>query len=444
MNKKHFAPTQRTTQEKRCRVYYSLYGHLLSKEKLYKGFKKVWKAKGAAGIDKQSLSDFASTLSDELDQLLLELKTKQYHPHPVRRVEIPKADGGVRLLGIPTVRDRVVQQTLTDILTPIFEEQFHPSSFGYRPKRSGHDAINKATMFMRRYGLNHVVDMDLSKCFDQLDHDLILKSLRKRIKDGSVLGLIKVFLKSGVMVGTDWQETEKGSPQGGVISPLIANVYLDEFDQKMRQRGHRIVRYADDILILCRSRVGAENARVQATIILEKQLKLKVNEEKTHLTHSREGVKFLGVEIGSRYTKIQTKKLCLFKRKLKQLTKRNGGKPLREVIKQLNPLLRGFSQYFRIANANGEFKRIAQWLRRRLRSIQLKLWKKPKRLHRRLRQLSYKPPFKYISMTSWRNAASPLASHAMPNKWFDEQGLVNLEEVKTGYVFSVHAEWTFT
>ena len=207
-------------------MYYSVYGHLLSKERLYKGFKKVWKAEGAAGIDKQSLSDFASKLSDELDQLLLELKTKQYKPHPVRRVEIPKADGGVRLLGIPTVRDRVVQQTLTDLLTPIFEEQFHPSSFGYRPKRSCHDAINKATMFMRRYSLNHVVDMDLSKCFDRLDHGLILKSLRKRITDGSVLKLIEQFLKSGVMVGTDWQETEQGSPQGGVISPLIAKRLL--------------------------------------------------------------------------------------------------------------------------------------------------------------------------------------------------------------------------
>ncbi|MCC4276136.1 group II intron reverse transcriptase/maturase, partial [Marinomonas communis] len=334
-----------------------------------------------------------------------------------------------RLLGIPTVRDRVVQQTLADLLTPIFEEQFHPSSFGYRPKRSCHDAINKATMFMRRYGLNHVVDMDLSKCFDQLDHDLILKSLRKRITDGSVLRLIEQFLKSGVMVGHHWQATEQGSPQGGVISPLIANVYLDEFDQQMRQRGHRIVRYADDILILCRSRAGAENARVQATKILEKQLKLKVNEDKTHITHSREGVKFLGVEIGSRYTRIQAKKLHSFKQKLKQMTKRNGGKPLSEVIKQLNPLLRGFSHYFRVANTSGEFKRIAQWLRRRLRSIQLKLWKTPNRLHRRLKQLGYKPPFKYIAMNSWRNAASPLATHAMPNKWFDEQGLVNLEEV---------------
>lgn len=425
------------------RVYYSLYGRLLSKERLYKGFKKVWKAKGAAGIDKQSLSDFASNLSDNLDRLVSELKTKQYNPQPVRRVEIPKEGGGVRLLGIPTVRDRVVQQTLNDLLTPIYEEQFHPSSFGYRPHRSCHDAINKATMLIRRYGLEHVVDMDLSKCFDKLDHEIIVKSIQKRVTDGSVLELIAQFLKSGVMVEGYWQQTELGSPQGGVISPLIANIYLDAFDQGMRKRGHRIVRYADDILIFCRSRAGAENAQVQATKILEKELKLTVNQSKSHIAHSNEGVKFLGVEIGSRYTRIQPKKLEGFKEKLKQMTKRNGGKPLSEVIKALNPILIGFSQYFRIANSSREYAKIARWLRRRLRCIQLKLWKKPARLHRRLKQLGYKPPFRFIQMNSWRNSLSPLANLAMPNQWFNDLGLVNLEHVKTGYVFSNYAEWKF-
>ncbi len=426
------------------RVYYSLYGHLLHRERLYKGFKKVWKAKGAAGIDRQSLSDFAQNLDDNLDKLLFELKTKQYQPQPVKRVEIPKDDGGVRLLGIPTVRDRVVQQTLNDLLTPIFEEQFHPSSFGYRPQRSCHDALNKATMFIRRYGMRHVVDMDLSKCFDTLDHELILKGIRRRVTDSSLLGLVKQFLNSGVMVDGQWQPTEIGSPQGGVISPLIANIYLDEFDQEMRQRGHRIVRYADDILIFCRSRAGALNAQAQATEILEKKLKLKVNPSKSHIAHSDVGVKFLGVEIGSYYTRIQPKKLRGFKMKLKQLTRRNGGKPLASVIKELNPIIRGFSQYFRIANANRVFKGLTGWIRRRLRSVQLRLWKKATRLHRRLRQLGYKGSFKYISMTSWRNAASPLASWSMPNDWFNELGLVSLEEIKTGYVFSYYAEWKYT
>lgn len=444
MRRRHSVPTQHTTQREKMRVYYSLYGHLLNKARLYRGFKKVWKAKGAAGIDMQSLSDFASNLSDNLDQLLLELKNKQYRPQPVRRVEIPKDDGGVRLLGVPTVRDRVVQQTLNDILTPIFEAQFHPSSFGYRPQRSCHDAINKATMFIRRYGLQHVVDMDLSKCFDKLDHEFILTSIRKRVTDGSVLELLRQFLKSGVMVNGQWHATEVGSPQGGVISPLIANIYLDAFDQEMRRRGHRIVRYADDILIFCRSRSGAENALRQATKILEKDLKLTVNQHKSHIAHSGEGVKFLGVEIGSRYTRIQPKKLQGFKAKLKALTKRNSGKPLDQIIRKLNPVLRGFSQYFRVANASREFKKVAAWLRRRLRSIQLKLWKKPSRLHRWLKQRGYKPPFSHIWMSGWRSAASPLASYAMPNQWFSDLGLVNLEQVKTGYVFSPYAEWKCT
>ena len=332
------------------RVYYSLYGRLLSKQRLHKGFKKVWKAKGAAGIDGQSLSDFASNLSDNLDQLLDALQNKRYQPHPVRRVEIPKDDGGVRLLGIPAVRDRIVQQALADLLTPIFDPDFHPSSYGYRPKRSAHDAINKATLFIRQHSRRHVVDMDLSKCFDRLDHELIINSIRRRVTDGSILELINKFLKSGVMVEGSLHETAVGSPQGGVISPLIANIYLDYFDQEMMRRNHRIVRYADDILILCSSEKAAENALSTAEKILEQQLKLTINRDKTHIAHSDAGIKFLGVEIGSQYTRIQPKKLKSFKEKLKRMSKRNSGKPLSVIIQALNPVLRGFSQYFKIAN----------------------------------------------------------------------------------------------
>ena len=423
------------------KVYYSLYGRLLDKELLRRSFKHVKRAGGSAGIDRQSLGSFDADLDSHLEQLLLELKTKQYRALPVKRVEIPKADGGVRLLGIPSVRDRVVQQAVKELLTPIFEEQFHPSSFGYRPHRSCHDAINKATMFIRRYHLKHVVDMDLSKCFDRLDHELIIKQIKKRVVDSSLLGLINQFLQSGVMTDGKLAPTDIGSPQGGVISPLIANIYLDVFDQAMRERGHRIVRYADDILILCRSAKGAHHALAVATEILEKDLKLTVNTDKTHITHSSKGVKFLGVEIYSTYTRIQEAKLSAFKEAVKEKTPRNGGKPLSEVIKTLNPLLRGFSQYFKIANATRQYKALAQWVRRRLRSTQLYLWKKPQRLHRRLKQLGYKAPFKYISMRRWRNSASPLASFAMSNDWFREQGLYHLEEVVTGYVFSVYAEY---
>jgi len=237
------------------------------------------------------------------------------------------------------------------------------------------------------------------------------------------------------MVGNKWEASVKGSPQGGVISPLLANIYLDAFDQEMKRRSHRIVRYADDILILCNSKAGAINAERSATHILEKTLKLKVNRTKTHIVHSDAGVKFLGVEICSQYTRIQKSKLTNFKQKVKQLTKRNGGQNLAIVISRLNPLLRGFANYFKIANCKRDFKALSGWIRRRLRAIQLKLWKKPSRLHRRLKQLKFKPPFKFIQMNLWRNSASPLSSFAMPNKWFDEMGLYSLDQVQTANLY---------
>mgnify|MGYP001584337351 CR=1 FL=1 len=418
------------------KVYYSLYGRMLNIAALYKGFKKVRSAKGAAGIDGQSLSDYADNLDANLNQLLCELQTKQYQPLAVKRVEIPKADGGTRLLGIPAVRDRIVQQVLLSLLQPIFDPEFHPSSYGYRPKRSCHDAISKATLFIREYSRRWAIDMDLSKCFDTLDHDLIINGIKRKVTDGSILKLIKQFLSSGVMVGKSWQTSDMGSPQGGVISPLLANIYLDAFDQEMKRRQHRIVRYADDILILCRTQAAAENALQSATQILEQDLKLTVNQEKTHIAHSDVGIKFLGVEIGSVYTRIQPKQLKGIKQKIKQLTRRNGGRKLEAVLQQLNPVLRGFANYFRIANCQRVFKALAAWVRRRLRAVQLKLWKKPSRLHRRLKQLGYKPPFKFMKMNSWRNAASPLASFSMSNHWFNDVRLYGVDTVKTGWLVS--------
>ncbi|MBA6411473.1 group II intron reverse transcriptase/maturase, partial [Pseudoalteromonas sp. 5Ae-yellow] len=300
-------------------------------------------------------------------------------------------------------------------------------SYGYRPKRSCHDAISKATVFIRKYHREWVVDMDLSKCFDLLDHDLIISSVKRKVTDGSILKLLKQFLKSGVMIGNNWEASELGSPQGGVISPLLANIYLDAFDQEMKKRNHRIVRYADDILILCCTEKAAKNALTVATQILEKGLKLTVNQKKTHIAHSSEGVKFLGVEIGSNWTRIQATKLKGFKQRVKRLTKRNSGMNLIEVIKRLNPVVRGFVNYFSIANCKRVLNLLARWVRRRLRAIQLRLWKNPARLHKRLKQLGKKPPFKFIKMNSWRNSLSPLSNVAMPNQWFEEQGLYSME-----------------
>lgn len=419
------------------RIYYSLYDRLLNRKGLEVAFKKVKSEKGAAGIDGQTLKEFAANVEEELNKLQRELREKRYRPHPVKQVWIPKSDGGERKLGIPTVRDRIVQQALLDILQPIFEEDFHPSSYGYRPGRSCHQAISKATMFMRQYGLEWVVDMDLSKCFDMLDHDLIMKGVRKRIADGSILEMIKMFLKSGVMTKEGLEATRRGSPQGGVISPLLANVYLNEFDQFMRDRGHRIVRYADDILIFKRTKKGAENARKVASCFLEGPLRLKVNEEKTHLTHVGDGVRYLGVIIGTKTTRIQEKKVAKLKKTIKGLTRRNGAGNLKEVIKELNRVIRGFGEYFKIANCKKVLEKLMGWIRRRLRAKQLAQWKKPGRLHRRLRQLGYKGPFKRIRMKSWRNACSPLVNMALPNDWFDELGLYDLTGLKTGALVRV-------
>ena len=419
------------------RVYYSLYDRLLHGKALLEAFKGVKASQGSSGIDRESLEEFESDLGENVRKLVKELREKSYTPRPVKRVEIPKGNGKVRELGIPSVRDRVVQQALLTILQPIYEEDFHPSSYGYRPGRSCHQAIEKATRFIRKYERKHVVDMDLSKCFDTLDHELIIRFMRKRVTDGSILALVEKFLKSGVMIGERFEEVEKGSPQGGVISPLLANIYLNEFDQFMKGRNYRIVRYADDILILCESRRSAEHAQAVATKFLEETLKLKINTEKTHITHCSEGVKFLGVEIFCNYTKVQDGKVEAFKKEVKRLTKKNQGMNLKMVIARINPLLRGFANYFRIANCTGMFRSLMQWIRRRLRAIQLKLWKKPEKLHRRLRQAGYTGTFMKIKMTAWRNSACWQAHSAMSTKWFDDLGLFNLGTVATGFVVPI-------
>lgn len=415
-----------------ARVWYSVYGRMLSAQALCKAFYKVRSANGSAGIDGQSVNDFAESLDTNIAILLAELQEKSYQPLAVRRVEIPKASGGSRQLGIPAVRDRIVQQALLEILQPIFDPDFHPSSYGYRPGRSCHQAISKAAMFIRQYERKWVVDMDLSKCFDTLDHDLIVHSVAKRIKDGSILELLRKFLVSGVLTSEGWKASEVGSPQGGVISPLIANIYLDAFDQFMKKRGHRIVRYADDILILCRSKKAAFNALEQASRYLEEELLLTVNREKTYVGHSCRGVKFLGVSIHSGFTRIQQAKIKGFKMKVKALSRRNSPN-LDDVIAHLNPVLAGFVNYYRIANCKQLLFNLAQWVRRRIRAIQMRLWKKPGRLHRRLRQLGYTGEFDMIKMNSWANACSPLAHYALPNRYLhDELKLFDLSAVRSG------------
>ena len=411
--------------------YYSLIDKICNKNNILDAFKLVKKNKGAPGIDGETVLDFEKLLEEKINEIHCELKSGKYRPSPVKRTYIDKDDGTKRPLGIPTVKDRVVQQAVRNVIEPIFEPDFHPSSYGYRPKRSCQMAVAKAESFTNRWGLKYVVDMDLSKCFDTLNHDMIVDCVNERISDGKVLRLIRAFLESGILEDGAFSETTIGSPQGGVISPLLMNIYMDKFDQKMKSLNIRIVRYADDILIFAKSKREAGRYKEIATKILEQELKLTVNAKKTHITDNNKGISYLGFIIKKKYISIHPKRIKKLKEKIRKLTPRNSGYNVEALVYKLNPVIRGWCNYFRIANCKSIFEDLTKWIRRRLRMKQMKEWKSYKSLHKTLRKMGYKGTFKKISMTRWRNSLSPLVCMALPNKWFDEIKLFDMSKVET-------------
>jgi len=411
---------------------YSLIDKIYRKENLKKAFILVKRNNGAPGIDGETVLDFKSNETENIDLLHEQLKTNQYKPSPVRRVEIPKDGGGIRYLGVPTVKDRVVQQAIVNIIEPHFDKTFHPSSYGYRRGHSQQQAVAKAERFMNRYGLTEVVDMDLSKCFDTLNHELIINTISELISDSRVLKLMRLFLKSGVMIGNEFIETKVGSSQGGVFSPLISNIYLNKFDQKMKSKGIRIVRYADDILIFAKDKKTAGNYRKYATKVLKEELKLKVNEEKTHLTNIGEGVAFLGFIIKGNYLHVQPKRIKKFKDKIRQITKRNAGRSLELVIKELNQVLRGWINYFRVANIKRLMQDVMQWVRRRLRMVKMKQWKSYKKMHKEMRRMSIKGNGLKMDVCRWKNSSTHIIHRILPNKYFEELGLIDLSTYEVG------------
>ena len=412
--------------------WYSLIDKIYRKENLELAFQRVKRNNGAPGIDGETVSDFASRLEPNIKFLHEKLKTNTYQPSPVRRVEIEKPEGGTRLLGIPTVKDRVVQQAIVNIIEPIFDKTFHPSSYGYRPNRSQHQAVAKAERFMNKYSLKHVVDMDLSKCFDTLDHEIIIKTVSEQISDGRVLDLIRKFLKSGVLHSNSFTKTEVGSPQGGVISPLLSNIYLNQFDQKMMAKGIRIVRYADDILIFAKDKRAAGNYRAYATKILEEELKLKVNTEKTRLTSVHEGIEFLGFVIRSKTVGVNPKRIKRFQDKIRRITKRNSGRKLENIIKELNPILRGWINYYRIANIKSLTQDLMGWLRRRLRMIKMKQWKTYKAMHKEMRKLGIKGNGIKMAVNKWKNSNVHIIHQILPNKYLEDLGLIDMQKYEVG------------
>ena len=412
--------------------WYSLIDKIYRIENLEQAFKRVKRNNGAPGIDGETVSEFADKLKLNIEFLHEKLKTNTYEPSPVRRVEIGKPDGGVRLLGVPTIKDRVVQQAIVNIIEPIFDVTFHPSSYGYRPNRSQHQAVAKAERFMNKYGLTEVVDMDLSKCFDTLNHDIIMEAIAEHISDGKVLGLIKGFLEAGVMHSNNFFKTEVGSPQGGVISPLISNIYLNRFDQKMMAKGIRIVRYADDILIFAKDKETAGNYKAYATKVLEEELKLTVNQMKTKLTSVREGVSFLGFVIFSKWVCIDPKRIKRFKDKVRTVTRRNAGRKLEDVIRELNPVLRGWLNYYRVANIKGLIVELMGWIRRRLRMVKMKQWKTYKKMHKEMRRQGIKGSGEKMAVTKWKNSKVQMIHLLLPNKFFHDLGLIDMCKYEVG------------
>ncbi len=417
--------------------WYSLIDKVYSKGNLYESFLKVKKNRGAEGIDNITISKFGETLQENLEQIHLELKSGKYILSPVKRVEIPKGNGKMRPLGIPTVKDRIVQQAINNIIQPIFEPDFHPQSYGYRPNKSCQKAVAKAHILMVQEELPFVVDMDLSKCFDTLNHKFIMQSLNRKISDGTLLKLIEKILKSGVMQEGKYSETEVGSPQGGVISPLLMNIYLDSFDQEMKSRGIEIVRYADDILLFAKTKKKAEQYQRIAVEYLN-SIYLIVNEEKTHIASVFKGVKYLGFEIHESYVKIEDKRVKAFKDKIRSLTPRNSGINVQTMIKRLNPILRGWSNYFRVANCKGVFQSLLSWIRRRLRMKKMREWKSWKAFHQQLRRVGHKSDFPKISMTHWKNSGCYHIHRALPNEWFEQLGLYDLLSKPTSVLFNYY------
>lgn len=362
---------------------------ILSRDNLNLAFKKVVSNKGVAGVDGVSVEELHEYLKQNKDKLLEDIRNRKYKPQPVKRVEIPKENGKMRKLGIPTTVDRVIQQAMSQVLIPIYEEQFSNSSFGFRPKRSCEMAITRSLEILND-GYEWIVDIDLERFFDTVHHDRLMNIIYRTIKDDDVISLIRKFLVSGVMVDGKYEKTKIGTPQGGNLSPLLSNIMLNELDKELEIRGLNFVRYADDCNIFVKSEKAANRVLTSITTFIEKKLGLIVNAEKTKITRPMNN-KFLGFS----YVKMNGKWECRphkksiqkFKRELKRLTKRNWSISLDTRITKLNQLIRGWVNYFRKAKMKNVLAQISERLRTRVRVVIWKQWKKTKTKYKALIKL---------------------------------------------------------
>jgi len=408
---------------------------VVERKNMWLALKQVERNSGAAGVDNMTVAQLRTYLREHWPRIKEELLAGSYQPQPVLKVEIPKLGGkGMRMLGIPTVVDRLIQQALQQVLSPLFEPHFSESSYGFRPQRSAHQAVLKARQYVRE-GRRWVVDIDLEKFFDRVNHDILMSRLARRIKDKRVLRLIRRYLQAGMMSNGLTTARREGTPQGGPLSPLLSNILLDELDKELARRGHKFCRYADDSNVYVRSRSAGERVLKSLTIFLERRLRLKVNAEKSAVARPW-ARKFLGYSFTSQRDsrlKVARESVQRLKEKLREIFRRGRGRNLSKLIEEeLTPLLRGWLNYFRLAEVKGIFDELDSWIRRKLRNL---IWRKWKRPFTRMKQLMQRGLPKVQALKSatngrgpWWNAGAAHMHAAFPKSYFDRCGLLSLLE----------------
>jgi RNA-directed DNA polymerase len=407
----------------------NLMQEILNHDNIRRAYKQVKQNKGVAGIDHMAVEDFATWYVQEGDILLKRLYAGNYQPQGVKQVEIPKPNGGKRKLGIPTVTDRIIQQAIAQVLSPIYELQFSDHSYGFRPRRNAHQALLKASGYVEE-GSQIVIDMDLKTFFDVVNHDRLMYRLSETIGDKALLKLIRKYLQSGIMIDGVISQRMEGTPQGSPLSPLLSNIVLDELDKELERRGHKFVRYADDCNIFVRSQVAGERVMQSVSNFIEGKLKLIVNKEKSKVCYVDQ-TKFLGYTIqNGGFLTIAVKSLERLKEKVRKITKRKRGVKFEQIITELTPVLRGWLQYFQYAKCQKLLQTLDSWIRRKLRCFRMKQCKRTITLQRFLESMGVKKWQSWILALSgkghWRKSNCPQANQAMGNLWFDEKGLFNL------------------